>query len=66
MEKVIITIEVTYTDDSPDHSALLDSVQDNIAELLNPYDENHFDEEDGFVVTVSPADEDEDESKVAS
>ena len=57
MEKVIITIEVTYTDDSPDHSALLDSVQDNIAELLNPYDENHFDEEDGMVVTVGPAED---------
>lgn len=57
MEKVLITIEVTYTDDSPDHSALLDSVQDNIAELLDPYDENHFDEEDGFVVSVGYAED---------
>lgn len=57
MEKVIITIEVTYTDDSPDHSSLLDSVQDNIAGLLNPYDENHFDEEGGLLVSVGYAED---------
>lgn len=62
MEKVIITIEVTYTDDSPDHSSLLDSVQDNIAELLNPYDDSPFDEEDGLLVSVGYADEDEDKA----
>lgn len=46
MEKVKITIEVTYTGDAPDHSALLDAIQESVKHLeLDPYGENSFDEE---------------------
>jgi len=49
--KFIVTIEATYKSEGegdPDPSALLDSVQDNIKELLEPYGE----EVDEFEVSV--------------
>ena len=49
METIRITIDVTYSGDSPDPSTLLDSVQDNCAELLDPYDDTPV---DSFNVSV--------------
>ena len=52
-QKYKITIDVEYDKGSyPDPSKLLDSIQDNIAEFLSPYDEAIY----GFEVCVEDVD----------